>query len=287
MRKITESLAGRVGLMELESLSWEEARTNNDPLTLQDFIWRGGFPELSRLPDFPKEAFFESYTATYLERDVRQVLNVGSLRDFDRFIRLLATRNAQQLDMTNLGRELGITTKTAGSWISVLESTGIISLLEPWYGNLGKRIVKTPKVYFNDTGLVTWLLGLEPSSWQSGPFLGSIWETFIFAELRKAITNSGNNTRIYYYRDNQGLEVDFLLAGGTRATAIEAKAKSRIDPGDLRNLQKFRTLALEASDPSLTDIRTACACLTGTRYDLPQGDYKVAIVRAEDLPGMI
>jgi predicted AAA+ superfamily ATPase len=255
MKGVCESLAGRAAILELEGLSLAELNMNQQqPL---DFLDRGFFPELYRLPEMDSNLFYSSYVATYLERDVRQILNVGSLRDFDRFIRLLATRNAQKLDKSALGSAVGVSTKTASAWISILEASGQISLLEPWFGNMGKRIVKTPKVYFNDTGLLVWLLGLSGQKWKSSPFLGSLWETLVYAELRKHLSLKGQSGQLFYYRDNQGLEVDFLIPGQP-FRAIEAKSSTEIAPKHVENLYRFARLIEQSPEPLLQKPELIC-----------------------------
>ena len=215
MKNLSESLAGRTAILELEGLSWNEYKNyiNEENADFDTFIFRGGFPELTRKQDFPLDMFFSSYLATYLERDVRQLINVTNLRTFEQFIRLLAIRNANQLDMTDIANNLGISSKTVASWISVLETSGQITLLQPWFGNSGKRIVKTPKVYFNDTGLLCWVLGIEKHNFKTSPFIGSIFETAIFAELRKINKLNGSKKQIYYYRDVSQTEIDFFVIG--------------------------------------------------------------------------
>ncbi len=280
MKGVSESLAGRIAVIELEGLSSEEASPGSadfDPLIL-----RGGFPELWRLRELDSDLFFSSYLATYLERDVRQILNIGSLRDFERFIRLLASRNAQLLDMTGLGRDLGISAKTAGAWVSVLEASGQITLLEPWFGNVGKRIVKTPKVYFNDTGLVAWLLGLN-DSFAAGPFGGALWETFIFAELRKRRSQTGGRKEIFFYRDSQSLEVDFILTG-SEPVALEVKSASEVREDRLNNLRRFGILANESGTPTLEGLTLACVSGSSVRRTLRQeGEMSIEMIPVGDL----
>jgi len=270
MKGVSESLAGRIAVIELEGLSSDETAPETedfDPLIL-----RGGFPELWRVSDLDADLFFSSYLATYLERDVRQILNIGSLRDFEQFIRLLAARNAQLLDMTALGRDLGISAKTAGAWVSVLEASGQITLLEPWFGNVGKRIVKTPKVYFNDTGLLAWLLGLN-RAFASGPFGGALWETFIFAELRKRHARTGGRREIFFYRDNQSLEVDFILTGA-EPVALEVKAASEVRTDRLNNLRRFENLANASGNPALDGLKLACVSRSTVRRTIRQEEQK-------------
>ncbi|GAB6088479.1 ATP-binding protein [Spirochaeta dissipatitropha] len=255
MKGVSESLAGRAAILELEGLAWKELRDLD--VSILSYLDRGSFPELYRQRELDANMYYSSYMATYLERDVRQILNVGSLRDFDRFIRLLATRNAQQLDKSAVGTAVGVSAKTISAWISILEASGQISLLEPWFGNVGKRIVKTPKIYFNDTGLLCWLLGLNETKWENSPFMGSLWETLVYSEFRKLLGMQGRKGQIYYYRDNQGLEVDFLLPGSP-FTAVEVKSASEIKTRNLENLYRFARIASQSAEPGLQNLQLVC-----------------------------
>jgi uncharacterized protein len=184
MESLSESLAGRAAIVELQTLSAEEIRSafpRREP-GVAETLWRGGFPELYRNRSLDPRDFFTSYVATYLERDVRLALRVASLRDFERFVRSCAIRSGQLLNMADLARDVGIAGSTARDWISVLEASNQVLLLEPYFGNLGKRLIKTPKLYLCDTGILCFLLGFDsPSSMESSPFIGAIWETFVLS----------------------------------------------------------------------------------------------------------
>jgi predicted AAA+ superfamily ATPase len=251
MKELADSLAGRVSLMTLEGLSWSEVKSTG--AELNRYLARGGFPELWRVPELPASGWFAGYVATYLERDVRQLLNVGDLRDFERFVRVLATRHSQQLDLTALGSAVGVTGRTAKAWLSVLEASNQIVLLEPWYGNVGKRIVKTPKVFFTDSGLVCWLLGVSPEQLDRSPFLGALWEGVVLAELRRVSQARQLNRTFWYYRDNTGTEVDFLVLGDG-ARLIEAKWTAQPGADDLRGLNRLEALARNTNNPELVRL---------------------------------
>ena len=275
MKNLSESLAGRTAVLELQGLDWEEYKnapcfSDQNPAEFDTFVGRGGFPEVTREPDIPLDMFFSSYLATYLERDVRKLVNVMNLRSFERFIRLLAVRNAQQLDMADLANNLGISSNTVSSWVSVLETSGQITLLEPWFGNLGKRIVKTPKVYFNDTGLLCWLLGIDAERWKSSPFAGNIFETAVFAQLRKINKYSGNRKQIYYYRDVSQTEVDFMVTGGG-CSLIEAKLTEHAGQEDTTGIRKlFNQLSKQAAIPAeLNPLSAIIVCNTKGQYTIP------------------
>lgn len=278
MKDLSESLAGRTAVLELEGLSWQEYSNSpcfndsnktkiEEKAQFRDFVFRGGFPELTRQLDFPEDMFFSSYLATYLERDVRQLINVTSLRTFEQFIRLLAVRNSQQLDMSCIANALGINAKTVGAWISVLETSAQITLLQPYFGNFGKRIVKTPKVYFNDTGLLCWLLGIHKEELFTSPFAGSIFETAVFAELRKANKLSGNKKQIYYYRDSGQTEVDFMVIG-SGCHFIESKLTVNAKSDDAKNLKKMSDILSDSKDipPELQPVSYSIVCNTPADY---------------------
>ncbi len=274
MKNVADSLAGRAAIVELEGLSSQEIRDSGADVTLESMILRGGFPELWRLPDFPAASFFGAYLASYLERDVRHILNVGSLRDFERFVRVLAARNSGELDLTAIGSAVGITTKTSAAWLSVLEASNQISLLEPWHANIGKRIVKRPKVYFHDTGFLCWLLGLAPPLPANGPWNGALWETFVFAEMRKAIAANGRNRTIYYYRDNAGVEVDFVVAGeGCRL--VEAKWTQAPRLSDTTGIRRLVAIGKSSQAPELDDARGFVLCRT--KVDFPIVDMSETV----------
>ncbi len=259
MQNVSESLAGRAAILELEGLSWQESQ-DLPHINQQVYTIRGGFPELSRVPDLPLNMWFSSYVATYLERDVRQLLNVSSLRDFERFMRILAARNGQQIDNAIISRDLGISAKTVASWLSVLETSGQVSILPSWHINMGKRVVKTAKVYFNDTGLLCWFLGVTADNFSTSPFRGAIQETLIYSELRKTIKNHNLNRQIYYYRDANNLEVDFLVAGGDSLKIIEVKSSENPRSEDVRNLAEFVRLCTTANQPETQAVQAFVAC---------------------------
>ena len=293
MKNLSESLAGRTAILELEGLDWSEYKaapcfSDKNQADFSTFLFRGGFPELTREPDMPLDIFFSSYLATYLERDVRQLVNVTNLRTFEQFIRLLATRNAQQLDMSDLANGLGISSKTVASWISVLETSGQITLLQPWFGNLGKRIVKTPKVYFNDTGLLVWLLGIEYEKLKTSPFAGSVFETAVFAELRKQNKQRGNKKQIYFYRDVVQTEVDFFVIG-SGCKMIEAKLTEHAKSDDVQNIKKLyeRLAKLPSFPPELMPLSVCIACTTQEPYsfsmETESKDISVDVVNIRDV----
>lgn len=228
MREVSDSLAGRCGVLELEALTIHElgdAFAQQEAVEgIAEVLVRGFMPQLWKDLALRPADFFRSYQATYLERDVRQILNVSSLRDFDRFMRAAAVRSGQLLNRTELGKEVGVSAKTINEWLSVLQVTNQITLLEPYFANVGKRLVKTPKLYFNDVGLLCFLLGLNPRALMGSYLTGAIWETFLCGEIRKYLGIEAPEARLWFYRD-QSREVDFLIDRAGQLTLAESKWK--------------------------------------------------------------
>jgi uncharacterized protein len=249
MQEVSESLAGRVALFELEGLSLNEIKNALSwAPTLEnylDLLIKGGFPKLWAVADTPQKLFYSSYVGTYLERDIRQVLAVTSLRDFERLMRACAIRTAQVLNKSDLAREIGVSVSTVSEWINVLVALGHVVLLEPWFNNLGKRLSKSPKLYLTDTGLISFLTGIDKSSIVNSPMIGSIWETFVFAELRKQIRISDRNISIWHYRDQSQNEVDFVLQSGSNVTLIECKWTSEPSLKHGKNLHTVEKVFLK------------------------------------------
>jgi uncharacterized protein len=203
MQGITESMAGRAAILQLLPFSVTETPKVN--------MLHGGFPEVLVRPK-SRALWFASYLQTYLERDVRSITNVRDLVTFRRFIALLASRHGQILNKTDLAAPLGVSVPTISEWLHVLEITSQIIIVPPYFENLGKRLVKTQKVYLGDSGLACYLLGItSEAELQRSPFLGQLFEGFVAAEILKSQVSRGGRKELYYFRDQQGLEVDFLL----------------------------------------------------------------------------
>lgn len=261
MQTVSESLAGRCAIVEMDTLSAVEIRDAQplNPPSLEDFLWRGGYPELWRAPDMQARDFYSSYLATYLERDVRQLVNVTNLRDFERFIRICATRSGQLINLSSFATDVGIAGTTAKQWLSVLEASNIIHLLPPYFSNHGKRLIKTPKLYFKDTGLLCFLLGIaNPGQMAQSPFIGAIWETFVLGQMQRCIQSEGLPAEIYFWRDAQGVEVDFAIWLNGRLQFAEVKWAE--NGGDSRALKPMldvrRLLGDAAADRHLLVCRT-------------------------------
>lgn len=223
MRGITESMAGRAAVLQLLPFSVAESEKVD--------LLHGGFPEVLAHPQ-ARSLWFASYLQTYLERDVRAITNVRDLVTFRRFLALLASRHGQVLNKTDLAAPLGVSVPTIGEWLNILEVTGQIILVPPYFENFGKRLIKSPKIYWGDSGLACYLLGINSAAeLERSPFLGALFEGFVAAEILKAQINHGRRKQLYYFRDQQGLEVDFLLPGSNASLwLIEAKASKTVRP---------------------------------------------------------
>jgi uncharacterized protein len=223
MQGITESMAGRAAILQLLPFSVTETPKVN--------MLHGGFPEVVVRPK-SRALWFASYLQTYLERDVRSITNVRDLVTFRRFIALLASRHGQILNKTDLAAPLGVSVPTISEWLHVLEITSQIMIVPPYFENLGKRLVKTAKVYWGDSGLACYLLGItSEAELQRSPFLGQLFEGFVAAEILKSQVNQGGRKELYYFRDQQGLEVDFLLPRPNAGLwLVECKAGKTVRP---------------------------------------------------------
>lgn len=227
MKGVSESLAGRVAILNLHTLSARELfhyfQTDLSTSQFLEWLIKGGYPEIYE-HNLDHYRFFNDYVATYIERDVRQLLNIRHIREFDQFMRLLAIRSGQIFSMSRIATEIGVSTHTIKSWIGVLEASNIIYLLKPFYRNFGKRIIKSPKLYFLDTGLLCYLMNIQSAdSLRNNPLLGACFETFAFGQMLRSLHNQGKSDEIYYFRDKDGREVDFLIPEGDLLNLYECK----------------------------------------------------------------
>ena len=245
MANVSESLAGRADIMALETLSFAEIQAALPGFREGEAMVRGGFPELYANPEIDSVAFHQSYLATYLERDVRSLAHVGSLRDFERFLRACALRSANLLNKADLARDVGISPSTANQWLSILEASGQIVLLEPWVSNRTRSIVKSPKLFMADTGLLCALMNIRSvADLKLSPAIGAIWETFVFAQLRARERRAGRSGSLFFWRDRTR-EVDFMVDAGGRLELFEAKWTELPGRSDTVNLAFVRA-ALDA-----------------------------------------
>lgn len=237
---ITQSLAGRVALLRLLPLSLEEVRLfPSSPADLSSTLWTGGYP---RIPDrgLDPATWLADYVETYVQRDVRQVLNVTDLIAFTTFMKLCAGRTAQEQNMSSLGGDAGVSYNTARAWLSVLEASFIIFRLPPWHRNLRKRAVKAPKLHLVDSGLACHLLGIrEPEQLRLHPLRGAIFESWVASEILKARLHRGRPGDLHHLREARGLEIDLLVEDGLRARAVEAKSGATIATDFFSNLESL------------------------------------------------
>lgn len=231
MKHLGDSLAGRIAIIELFPFSVIEKKKiiskKNFSTTTQYFshaCLKGSFPEIVTNLNIENEFWYGSYIQTYLERDIRTFYNIGNLRDFQRFLHLLAARCAQILNLSSLAVDLGVAVNTLKHWLSVLEASRIIYLLQPYYNNLGKRVVKSPKVYFMDCALVCYLLSIkDQNSLMNGPMAGPLFENFCIQETVKTLANKAKRIDLYYLRTHNGLEVDLILEKDGQIFPVEFK----------------------------------------------------------------
>lgn len=225
MSKITQSLAGRVGLVQLLPFAQSElAGADKAPASLDLALWQGGYPALYDRDVAPAD-WFPNYVATYVERDVRQLLEVRHLGLFQRFVRMCAARTGQLLNLSALAADCGISHVTAREWLTVLEASYLVRLLPPYHRNFGKRLVKTPKLYFLDVGLAAWLLGIrEPTAIAAHAMRGALFESFVVGEFIKQRFHAGQPAELYFWRDNVGHEIDLLFEVDGRLQAVEIKS---------------------------------------------------------------
>ena len=232
MQGVSESMAGRVAVLQLFPLSTLESEKVN--------VLHGGYPDIVKRPAVA-DLWFRSYIQTYLERDVRAITAIKDLSTFRRFMALLASRHGSILNKTDLAAPLGVSVPTISSWLNVLEMTGQIIVVPPFYENFGKRLIKSAKLYFTDSGLVCHLLGIDTvTTLRKSPFYGILFEGFVAAEIIKHQVNGGKRKELYYFRDQQGLEIDFVIPQGAGALLLaEVKTTKTPKPSMARPLQRL------------------------------------------------
>lgn len=246
MAKVGESLAGRIGVFTLLPFSIKEQDSKRIVSTIQGIkkrILTGGFPEVVTKKKLHLEWWFSSYLQTYLERDVRQLRQIGDLGDFQRFLQLIAAFNGQILDLSSLSRDLGVAVNTVKAWISVLEASGQIITIKPFYLNKGKRIIKSSRIYFMDTGLLCYLIGITSTEQIfKGPLSGQLFETLVLQEIVKGFYNQGKIPRVFWWRTSHGEEVDFIIENKGRIIPVEVKTSAKATSEMAKGLNSFYKL---------------------------------------------
>ncbi len=236
IQKITESLAGRIGLLTLLPFQYAEIPQN----LRYDSIYKGCYPEIIKSKFKNYLNWYSSYLETFVLKDVKSLINIGDLRDFRQFIKLLASQTAQILNMSGLSRTLGISVSTVKRWISVLEAAYIIFLLPPYFSNLGKRIIKSPKVYFYDTGLVSLLTGiLNKEVYEQGPMAGNIFENYVISEIKKKLFHNADFSQMFYSRTSNDVEVDLIIEKPNHKEFIEIKKSATFRTGMIKPIEKI------------------------------------------------
>ena len=246
LESITQSLAGRVAYLDLLPFSWEEnSRIEGYSTNLNDTIFFGGYPAIT-YQKVDTYQWFSSYVRTYVERDVRLLKNISSLELFQRLLYLCAGRIGQQLNLTNLANEVGTDHKTIQSWLSIMQASYILYLLPPYFKNFNKRIIKAPKLYFYDTGLASFLLGIDkPEQLMNHGSKGFLFENWVIMELMKNRFSKGLRANFFYFRDSAGNEVDIIIDLGGRQVPIEIKSGETINDSFFSNLQYYEKLSEE------------------------------------------
>jgi len=273
IKQITETLAGRIGALSLLPFHMNELPQR----WRKEQILKGSYPELIHLKYEHTTQWYSAYVNHYIERDVRSIANVGNLRDFQRLIKLLSAHVSQELNVSSLANDIGVTVRTIQNWISILEASYIVFLVPSYHKNLGKRVVKRPKLYFYDTGLVCYFTGIEEEAvLRKGPLDGPVFENYVVAEIKKWIVHRGLKDQLFYFRTNSGIEVDLIVENLVENVLqlIEIKSTETAKPEMFQNISKVKEL--ESKDQkrkkhikslliyrgdTVTEFREGCGCI--------------------------
>ncbi|MDR2970583.1 MAG: ATP-binding protein [Bacteroidales bacterium] len=290
MKGVSESLAGRLAVLELYGFSIYEredkgnlqlpflpSRTPSRILSRKSLsetyriIWKGAFPEITLKGDEFWSLYYSSFVKTYIERDVRQLLNIGNELSFYNFLKVIAARTGQELNLTDISNSLDISLNTVKSWLSVLQASGIVYLLQPYYENITKRLTKRPKLYFLDTGLCAYLTDWNtPEALSSGAMSGAIFETFVLTEILKSYKHNGLEPSFYYYRDSNQVEIDLLLLQNDTIYPVEIKRTATPDKKMIKHFSVLESFGKNVGYGSLI-------CLTENVYPLTQNANAISI----------
>jgi uncharacterized protein len=276
------SLAGRAAVFSLPPLCLDEVVATADGRAAASFLWRSGFPELWQHPELDRDPWLARYVTTCLERDVRQVLNVADTRGFERFLRAAALRAGQLLSYTALARDAGIAPNTAKRWVAVLQASQQVFLLQPYHRQRSRRLIKAPKLYFSDTGLLCYLMGFRRADDLPGHALwGAVWENFVVSEARKRLASQPNPPAPWFWRTAHGDNVDLLLeVGPDTFIAVECRAAERVSAADLKGVAR---LAEEYGAASVVGARIACRTDHMYLLDSPFGARAVPLAGPDGL----
>lgn len=248
---VDESLAGRTSVLDLLPLALDEILPQTTDLSADELMLRGFMPELYRMNKNPTD-YYRNYFRTYVERDVRQLVNVKDLIVFERFVTLLAGRVGQIVNLSSLAGETGVSSTTLANWLSILEASFLIFRLPPYITNVAKRVVKSPKIYFTDVGLATYLLGIEDvKQLARDPLRGNLFENLVVADARKSFTNRARDPRMAVYRTEKGFEIDLMLSHGSQVRPVEVKSCQTFNKDLVRNLKAYMAADPRAVAPLL------------------------------------
>ena len=293
MEDVSESLAGRVGIIDLYGLSTRELNGLDQGIFIPDIeilknkekckrytvnqlyerILMGSYPEIYRLGGKGVEEFYETYIRTYIERDIRELINVKDENKFIKFVMNIAARTGQELNITDVANSLEITNNTADNWLSILKNTGLIFLLQPYSNNNVNRIIKKPKVYFMDTGLVTYLTGYTNATiLEKSAYSGPIFETYVITEIIKSFSNNGIDAKkhLYYYRDSNGKEIDLLINYNNKIYPIEIKKSMNPKSSATKNFNVVEKFGIDIGNGGVI-------CLTNELFPIDKSNYLIPI----------
>jgi len=294
MQNVSESLAGRAGILTLYGLSLREINqeawdkpflptkeylverkgehVDTNIKMIWEIIWRGSYPELYEKPEYPWDIYYSDYLKTYIERDIRDLARVGDEMQFLQFIRVLAARIGNILNLNDVAKEVQISHPTAKRWLSILQTSGIVHLLPPYHNNFGKRVVKSPKLYFTDTGLACYLARWNsPENLMTGAMSGAYLETFVINEIIKSYANFGKEAEIYFFRDSNGVEIDLMIYENGTLYPLEIKSTSNPTPNMIKAFDLINTI------PEIKRGEGGVICLSKDLLPLKNSDYIIPI----------
>lgn len=239
---ISQSLAGRTALLTLLPLSIAELAAAQQSTEVNRLLHAGGYPRI-HADGLEPSVMLGDYFSNYVERDLRKLVQLRNLHEFEQFVRLAAGRIGQLFNAQSLAAEVGVSSHTAKSWLTLLEASFVVFIVPPWFANIGKRLIKSPKLYFYDVGLAAWLMGItDETHLNAHPLRGLLFENLVVLEILKARTNAGLRSNLHFYRDSNGLEVDLLLEAGANMTLVEIKAAQTIASSQFASLKKVAGL---------------------------------------------
>ena len=249
--EVAQSLAGRTAILQLLPLSIEELTEAGIQLDRDEYLFKGFMPQLYE-ENIDITRFYRNYYMTYVERDARQLVNIRNFSSFEIFIKLLAGRVGQLVNLNSLAGDVGVSSSTLGEWLSILEASYIVFRLPPYFENFGKRLIKTPKLYFTEVGLAAYLLDLEnPGMVTRDPLMGNLFENMVIVEALKARYNAGKDAGLYFFRDSNGLEIDLLQSANRKLYPMEIKAARTYNSDFAVNIRKFEKLNDKTADGSV------------------------------------